>query len=249
MAGHSKWANIQHRKNAQDKKRGKIFTKLIRELTVAARMGGGDPDSNPRLRLAMDKALSANMPKDNIQRAIKRGTGDGEAENYEEVRYEGYGPNGVAIMVDCMTDNKNRTVSEVRHTFSKRGGNLGADGSVAYMFERKGVLSYGPDTDDEAVLEHALEAGAEDVAEYDDGSFDVLTLPEDYAAVKQAVTAAGYAPFEADVTMRPDTTTELGGEDARTCAALLEALEDLDDVQNVYSNAEFDSAALEQETD
>src|SRR5699024_5676729 len=164
MAGHSKWSNIQHRKKAQDKKRGKIFTRLIRELTVAARMGGGDPDSNPRLRLAIDKALSANMPKDNIERAIKRGTGDGEAENYEEIRYEGYGPNGVAIMVDCLTDNKNRTVSEVRHTFSKRGGNLGADGSVSYLFERKGILSYGPDADDEAVLEVALEAGAEDVA-------------------------------------------------------------------------------------
>lgn len=247
MAGHSKWANIQHRKNKQDKKRGKVFTKLIRELTVGARMGGGDPDSNPRLRLAMDKALSANMPKDNIERAIKRGTGDGDTDHYDEIRYEGYGPNGVAIMVDCMTDNKNRTVSEVRHAFSRRGGNLGADGSVAYLFERKGVLSYGPDTDDEAVLEHALEAGADDVAEYDDGSFDVLTSPEDYSAVKHAVTDAGYKPFEADVTMRPSTSVEMSGESARKCMGMIEALEDLDDVQNVYSNADFDASALEDE--
>src|SRR5699024_201329 len=247
MAGHSKWANIKHKKAKEDKKRGKIFTKLIRELTVAARMGGGDPDSNPRLRLAMDKALSANMPKDTIERAVKRGTGDGDDGNYEEIRYEGYGPNGVAIMIDCMTDNKNRTVSEVRHTFSKRGGNLGADGSVAYMFERKGILSFGPDTDDEALLEAALEAGAEDVAEYDDGSFDVLTTPDEYSAVKAAVTAAGYEPFAADVTMRPATTAEVSGEDARKCAALLEALEDLDDVQDVYSNADIDRSALEEE--
>lgn len=246
MAGHSKWANIQHRKKAQDKKRGKIFTKLIRELTVAARMGGGDPDSNPRLRLAMDKALSANMPKDNIERAIKRGTGDGDADNYEEVRYEGYGPNGVAIMVDCMTDNKNRTVSDVRYVFSRSGGNLGASGSVAYLFERKGILSYGPDTDDEAVLEHALEAGAEDVAEYDDGSFDVLTTPDAYSAVKQAVTEAGHTPFEADVTMRAATTVDVTGDAARKCAKLIDAFEDLDDVQDVYTNAEFDVAALEQ---
>src|SRR5699024_229907 len=224
MAGHSKWSNIQHRKKAQDKKRGKIFTRLIRELTVAARMGGGDPDSNPRLRLAMDKALSANMPKDNIERAIKRGTGDGDAGNYEEIRYEGSGPNGGSIMVDCMTDNKNRTVSEVRYVFSRNGGNLGADGSVAYLFERKGVLSYGPDTDDEPVLEHALEAGAEDVAEYDDGSFDVLTAPDDYTAVKQAVTAAGYEPFHADITMRPTTTAEVSGEQAQSCLQLLDAL-------------------------
>ena len=161
MAGHSKWANIQHRKNAQDKKRGKIFTKIIREITVAARMGGGDPNDNPRLRLAWDKALAANMPKDNIERAVKRGTGDGQGDNYEEIRYEGYGPNGVAIMVDCMTDNKNRTVSEVRYTFNRNGGNLGADGSVAYLFDRKGVLTYGPDNDDEDVLAPALDAGAE----------------------------------------------------------------------------------------
>lgn len=246
MAGHSKWANIQHRKNAQDKKRGKIFTRLIRELTVAARMGGGDPDANPRLRLAMDKALSANMPKDNIERAIKRGTGDGDSDNYEEIRYEGYGPGGVAIMVDCMTDNKNRTVSEVRYVFSRNGGNMGANGSVSYLFERKGILNYGPDADDEAVLDCALEAGAEDITEYEDGSFDVLTAPDDYTAVKNAVTDAGHVPYEADVTMHASTTIEVTGETARKCSKLIEALEDLDDAQNVYSNAEYDATAFEE---
>ncbi|ERJ18501.1 hypothetical protein T35B1_10596 [Salinisphaera shabanensis T35B1] len=244
MAGHSKWANIQHRKNAQDKKRGKVFTKIIREITVAARMGGGDPNDNPRLRLAWDKALAANMPKDNIERAVKRGTGDGQADNYEEIRYEGYGPNGVAIMVDCMTDNKNRTVSEVRYTFNRNGGNLGADGSVAYLFDRKGVLTYGPDNDDEDVLAPALDAGAEDLVEYEDGSFDVLTAPDDYNTVKAAVEAAGFAPDAGDVTMRPATTVELQGEDAQSCLKLLDALEDLDDVQNVYSNVELDEETL-----
>ena len=244
MAGHSKWANIQHRKNAQDKKRGKIFTKLIREITVAARMGGGDPNDNPRLRLAWDKALAANMPKDNIERAVKRGTGDGQADNYEEIRYEGYGPNGVAIMVDCMTDNKNRTVSEVRYTFNRNGGNLGADGSVAYLFDRKGVLTYGPENDDEDVLAPALDAGAEDLVEYEDGSFDALTSPDEYNTVKAAVEAAGFAPDAADVTMRPATTVDLQGEDAQSCLKLLDALEDLDDVQNVYSNAELDEETL-----
>jgi len=244
MAGHSKWANIQHRKNAQDKKRGKLFTKLIREITVAARMGGADPNDNPRLRLAWDKALAANMPKDNIERAVKRGTGDGQADNYEEIRYEGYGPNGVAIMVDCMTDNKNRTVSEVRYTFNRNGGNLGADGSVAYLFDRKGVLTYGPENDDEDVLAPALDAGAEDLVEYEDGSFDVLTSPDEYNTVKAAVEAAGFAPDAADVTMRPATTVDLQGEDAQSCLKLLDALEDLDDVQNVYSNAELDEETL-----
>jgi len=247
MAGHSKWANIQHRKNAQDKKRGKIFTKLIREITVAARMGGGDPNDNPRLRLAWDKALAANMPKDNIERAVKRGTGDGQADDYDEIRYEGYGPNGVAIMVDTMTDNRNRTVSEIRYTFNRNGGNLGADGSVAYLFDRKGVLTYGPDVDDEDVLAPALEAGAEDVVEYDDGSFEVLTAPDDYAGVKKAVETAGYEPAAADVTMRPATTVELEGDSAQSCLKLIEALEDLDDVQNVYANAEFDEASLASE--
>ncbi|MES1930287.1 hypothetical protein SADO_13568 [Salinisphaera dokdonensis CL-ES53] len=244
MAGHSKWANIQHRKNAQDKKRGKIFTKLIREITVAARMGGGDPNDNPRLRLAWDKALAANMPKDNIERAVKRGTGDGQGDNYEEIRYEGYGPNGVAIMVDCMTDNKNRTVSEVRYTFDRNGGNLGAAGSVAYLFDRKGVLTYGPDNDDEDVLAPALDAGAEDLVEYEDGSFDVLTSPDDYNTVKAAVETAGFEPDAADVTMRPATTVDLQGEDAQSCLKLLDALEDLDDVQNVYSNVELDEETL-----
>ena len=244
MAGHSKWANIQHRKNAQDKKRGKIFTTLIREITVAARLGGGDPNDNPRLRLAYDKALAANMPKDNIERAIKRGTGDGQADSYEEIRYEGYGPSGAAIMVDCMTDNKNRTVSEIRYTFDRNGGNLGADGSVGYLFDRKGVLTYGPDVDDEAVLSPALEAGAEDLVEYEDGSFEVLTAPNDYSAVKAAVEAAGFPPADADVTMRPATTVELDGDTARTCMKLIESLEDLDDVQNVYTNVEFDEASL-----
>lgn len=245
MAGHSKWANIQYRKGAQDKKRGKVFTKLIREITVAARMGGGESDSNPRLRLAIDKALSNNMPKDNIQRAIKRGTGDTEGVHYEEVRYEGYGPCGVAIMADTMTDNKNRTVAEVRHAFSKHGGNLGADGSVAYMFERRGVISYGPDADDEAILEVALEAGAEDIAEYDDGSFDVLTSADEYTDIKRALENAEHPPGAADVTMRPATTAALGEDEAESCLHLLEALEDLDDVQNVYSNADFPESVLQ----
>lgn len=247
MAGHSKWANIQHRKNAQDKKRAKIFTRLIREITVAARMGGGDPNDNPRLRLAWDKALAANMPKDNIERAVKRGTGDGQADAYEELRYEGYGPSGAAIMVDCMTDNKNRTISEVRYTFDRNGGNLGATGSVGYLFDRKGILMFSPEVDDEEVLAPALEAGAEDVVEYDDGSFEVLTAPDDYAAVRQAIQAAGFEPAEGDVTMRPATTVELSGDDAQTCMKLLEALEDLDDVQNIYSNVEFDEASLSHE--
>lgn len=244
MAGHSKWANIQYRKGAQDKKRAKIFTKLIREIHVAARTGGGDPDANPRLRLAIDKALSSNMPKDNIERAIKRATGDADGESYEEVRYEGYGPGGVAIMVDCLTDNKNRTVSEVRHAFNKRGGNLGADGSVAYLFTRAGVISYGPDTDDEPVLDVALEAGADDIAEYEDGSFDVLTAPEVYGDVKAALEEAGHTPAYAEVTMRPATNAEPTGEDAEKCLKLIDMLEDIDDVQEVYTNAEFPEEVL-----
>lgn len=245
MAGHSKWANIQYRKSAQDKKRARIFTRLIREITVATRMGGGDPDANPRLRLAVDKALSNNMPKDKIERAIKRGTGDAEGESYEEIRYEGYGPGGVAIMVDCMSDNRNRTVSDVRHAFSKHGGNLGADGSVAYLFDRKGVISFDPDADDEAVLDVALEAGAEDLAEYEDGSFDVLTSPEEYSDLRQALLDAGFEPAQADVTMRPEATAVVDGDQAEACLKLLDALEDLDDVQNVYSNAEFPESVLE----
>lgn len=247
MAGHSKWANIQYRKNAQDKRRGKIFTRLIREITVATRMGGADPDANPRLRLAIDKALGNNMPKDNIERAIKRGSGDADGQEYDEVRYEGYGPGGVAILLETLTDNRNRTVAEVRHTFSRHGGNLGADGSVAYLFSRSGVFHFDADTDDELVLAVALEAGAEDIAEYDDGSFDVLTSPEEYQAVKQALAAANFACNEADVTMRAATTTELEGDLARQCLVLLDALEDLDDVQNVYSNADFAEEILQAE--
>lgn len=241
MAGHSKWANIQHRKGAQDKKRAKIFTRLIREITVAARMGGGpDPATNPRLRLAIDKANAANMPKDNVQRAIKRGAGDTDGANYEEIRYEGYGPGGVAIMLDCMTDNRNRTVSEVRHAFTKHNGNLGADGSVAYMFAHRGVIGFAAGVDEDKVLEVALEAGAEDIVNQDDGSLEILTEPDQYSAVKQALTNAGLEPDSADVTMHPANTSLVTGGDAETLIKLLDALEDLDDVQNLYTNAEFE---------
>jgi len=244
MAGHSKWANIKHRKGAQDAKRGKIFTKIIREITVAARMGGGDPASNPRLRAVMDKALGANMTKDTINRAIKRGTGGLEGENYEEVVYEGYGPNGVAVLVECLTDNRNRTVSEVRHAFSKAGGNLGTDGSVAYLFSKIGLLTYAPGTDEDQVTEAAIEAGAEDVVTADDGSIEVITSFADYISVKEAMAAAGFEPQSADVTMKPSTSVELAKEDAEKIIRLVDALEDLDDVQNVYSNAEIPDAVL-----
>lgn len=239
MAGHSKWANIQHRKGAQDKKRAKIFTRLIREITVAARMGGGDIDSNPRLRLAIEKANAANMPKDNIARAVKRVSGDMDGDNYEEIRYEGYGTGGVAIMVDCMTDNRNRTVADVRHAFSKFGGNMGADGSVAYLFEHKGILSYGPGSDADQILEAALEAGADDVVDHEDGSVEVFTSPEDYEVVKKALEEGGLAPAEADLTMHAGTSAPVDSDSAPTLLKLLDALEDLDDVQNVYTNAEF----------
>lgn len=239
MAGHSKWANIQHRKKAQDAKRGKLFTKLIREITVAARLGGSDIDANPRLRLAVDKALGNNMPKDTVERAIKRGAGEDDSVVYEEVRYEGYGPGGVAIMVDCMTDNRNRTVSEVRHAFSKSGGNLGTDGSVAFLFTHRGVLSYPAGTDEDQLMQVALEAGAEDVISNEDGSFEVLTAPDEYMDVKTAMIDAGMVPEDAEVTMRPDNTAEMGLEEADKTLRLLERLEDLDDVQNVYSNADF----------
>lgn len=244
MAGHSKWANIQHRKKAQDKKRGKIFTKLIREITVAARESGADPDDNPRLRLAWDRALANNMPKDNIQRAAERGAGGGQGEAYDEIRYEGYGPQGAAIMVDCMTDNKNRTVSDVRYVFSRHNGNVGADGSVNYLFSRQGTLTFGPDVDYDQVLETALEAGAEDLVESDDGSFEVVTAPSDYAAVQAALENAGLEPAASDVTMRPATTIDLAGDSARVCMNLIDGLEDLDDVQQIYTNVEFDSDAL-----
>jgi YebC/PmpR family DNA-binding regulatory protein len=246
MAGHSKWANIKHRKAAQDARRGKIFTKHIRELTVSAKMGGADPDSNPRLRTAIDKALSVNMTRDTVERAIKRGAGAGEGENYDEVRYEGYGPNGVAVMVDCLTDNINRTVSEVRHAFSKSGGNLGTDGSVAYLFTKQGVISYSPGANEEAILEVALEAGADDVASNDDGSIDVLTSPEQFLNVKQAMLAAGYEPENAEVTMQPSISVDLELEDAEKVMRLVDALEDLDDVQNVYSNADFSDEVMAQ---
>ncbi len=246
MAGHSKWANIQHRKSAQDAKRGKLFTKLIREITVAARLGGPDPAANPRLRAAIDKALGSNMPKDTIERAIKRGSGNQDGEHYQEIRYEGYGPGGVAVMVDCMTDNRNRTVAEVRHAFSKCGGNLGTEGSVAYLFTKRGILSYPAGSDEDALMEAALEAGAEDVVTQEDGSIDVFTAPEDFVQVKEAMVAAGLVPEHAEITMQASTETVLGLEEARKMVRLLEMLEDLDDVQNVYSNANISEEIMAQ---
>ena len=239
MAGHSKWANIQHRKNRQDAKRGKLFTKLIREITVAAKLGGEDPDHNPRLRAAVDNALSANMPKDTIERAVKRGAGGGEGVDVEEVRYEGYGPGGVAVMVDCMTDNRKRTVADVRHAFSKYGGNLGTDGSVAYLFHKVGQISYPGGTDEDKLMEAALEAGAEDVVGNDDGSFDVLTNVEDFVDVKTALMEDGLEPEAAEITMRADNSSPVDLEGAQTMLRLLESLEDLDDVQKVYSNVDI----------
>ena len=245
MAGHSKWANIQHRKGAQDKKRGKLFTKLIREITVAARTGGPDEAANPRLRLAADKARAASMPKDNIERAVKRGAGEIDGIDFEEVRYEGYGPGGVAVMVDCMTDNRNRTVAEVRHAFSKHGGNLGADGSVAYIFNKVGVLEYSSGSNEDAVMEAALEAGAEDVVANDDASTDVLTDPVDFESVRDTMTTAGLEPDNAEITMRAATSMTLDEKGAAAMMKLLETLEELEDVQQVYSNAEIPEAILE----
>ncbi|MEC9407532.1 MAG: YebC/PmpR family DNA-binding transcriptional regulator [Abyssibacter sp.] len=241
MAGHSKWANIQHRKGAQDKKRGKLFTKLAKEITVATRMGGPDPDSNPRLRLAIDKAKGQSLPKDNIERAIKRGSGAMEGDDYEEIRYEGYGPNGVAVMVDCLSDNRNRTVSDVRHAFTKHGGNLGSDGSVAYLFNRSGVIVFsdGDEALEEQVMEIALEAGAEDITTNDDGSIEVLTPPDAYETVRDALIGAGLEPAHSDVTMLATTSVALDAEQAETLTRLIDALDDLDDVQEVYSNAEY----------
>ena len=221
MAGHSKWANIQHRKGAQDKKRGKLFTKLIREITVAAKMGGADQDANPRLRMAIDKAKGQSMPKDNIERAIKRGAGDLDGAEYVELRYEGYGPGGAAVIVDCLTDNKNRTVAEIRHAFTKFGGNLGADGSVSYLFNKVGQLMYGPDGDENEIMEAAIDAGAEDVLVEDDGSIDVLTEPGDYEAIRDAMTEAGHAPENAQLTMRASTSATLGVKEAMSRHALL----------------------------
>lgn len=245
MAGHSKWANIKHRKAAQDKKRGKIWTKLIREVTVAAREGGADPNSNPRLRLAMDKAFGANMPKDTVDRAIKRGAGGADGESYEEIRYEGYGPSGVAIMVDCMTDNRNRTAAEVRHGFTKHGGNLGTDGSVAYLFTKQGVISFQPGTDEDAVMEAALEAGAEDVVTNDDGSLDVITTPEDFAAVRDALAEAGLDTSVSEVTFNASTSAELDRDGAEKLLRMIDVLEDLDDVQDVFHNADISDDIME----
>jgi len=246
MAGHSKWANIQHRKKAQDNKRGKLFTKLIREITVAARMGGPDADSNPRLRAAIDKALGANMTRDTIERAVKRGSGAADGENYEEIIYEGYGPNGVAVMVDCLTDNRNRTVSEVRHAFSKAGGNLGTDGSVAYLFSKIGSMSYPAGSDEDKVMEAALDAGADDVLTNEDGSIEVVTAWEEFVTVKEAMVASGLEPEHAAVTMQASMTVDLELDDAQKVMRLVDALEDLDDVQNVYSNADFSDEVMEQ---
>lgn len=246
MAGHSKWANIQHRKGAQDKKRGKLFTKLIREITVAARMGGGDINANPRLRLAVDKARAQSMPKDNIDRAIRRGAGENGGEDYQEIRYEGYGPGGSAVIVDCMTDNRNRTAADVRHAFSRHGGNLGADGSVSYLFNHVGLLVYPPGSDEDSVMAAAIEAGAEDVLVDEDHSIEVLTDPAEFETVRDAMTAAGWPPEHAELTMRATTTADLELQDAATMLKMLEALEDLDDVQNVYSNAEIPDDVLAQ---
>ena len=237
MAGHSKWANIQHRKGRQDAKRGKIFTRLIKEITVAARMGGGDPGANPRLRLAMDKAYANNMPKDTVENAIKRGSGQLEGVNYEELRYEGYGINGAAVMVDCMTDNKTRTVADVRHAFTKYGGNLGTDGSVSFLFKHCGHMIFAPGTDENALMEVALDAGAEDIVNNDDGSIEVITSPHDFVAVKQRLEAAGFKPEMGEVTMRPENEVVFTGEDAAKMQKLLDALEDVGDVQEVYTNA------------
>ncbi len=246
MAGHSKWANIKFRKAAQDAKRGKVFTKLIREITIAARLGGGDPAANPRLRTAIDKALDQNMTKDTIERAIKRGAGDLEGVTYEEVRYEGYGPGGAAILVDCATDNRNRTVGEVRHAFAKHGGNLGTDGSVAYLFKKLGVISFAPGADENAVMEAAINAGADDVVGADDGTLEVVTAPEAFTAVRDALVKAGLTSEHAELMQRAAVSADLAGDDALRMFKLLEALEDLDDVQNVYTNAEFPEEMVRQ---
>ncbi len=237
MAGHSKWANIQHRKGRQDEKRGKIFTRLIKEITVASRMGGSDMSMNPRLRLAVDKASGANMPKDTVERAIKRGAGELDGANYEEIRYEGYGTGGAAVMVDCMTDNRTRTVAEVRHAFSKYGGNLGTDGSVAFMFKHCGQFLFAPGLSEDMVMEAALEAGAEDVIANDDGSIEVVCGPGDFEAVKNGLEKAGLKPAMAEVTMKALSATELDADESVKMQKLLDAIEDCDDVQEVYTTA------------
>ncbi len=245
MAGHSKWANIQHRKSKVDAKRGKVFTRINRELTVASREGGSDPDANPRLRLAILKANAANMPKDTIERTIKKAAGELEGVSYEEIRYEGYAQGGVAVMVECLTDNRNRTVAEVRHAFSKHGGNLGTDGSVGYLFSKLGVLSYAPGVSEDKVMEAALEAGADDIVTADDGSIEVLTSPEAYTEVLERMTAAGVAPEESEITMRASLEVELDVETGRKVIAFLDILEDLDDTQAVYNNADIPDEAYD----
>lgn len=247
MAGHSKWANIRFRKGAQDAKRSRRYTKLIREIFTATRQGGPDPASNPRLRLAIEKAKSESCPKDNIDRAIRRGAGESDGEHYDEVRYEGYGPSGIAVMVDCLTDNRNRTAAEVRHAFSKYGGKLGEDGSVAYLFSYVGLLSYPADTDDDALMEAAIEAGARDVVTNDDGSFDVITEPDQYEDVKAAMIASGLEPEQAELTMRPAARTEIDTGHLDSFLKMIDMLDDLDDVQQVYSNAEFPDELLDEQ--
>ena len=244
MAGHSKWANIQHRKGAQDARRGKLFTKLIREITVSSRVGGGDPANNPRLRTAIDKALTANMSKDTVERAIKKGMGATDGAQFEEIRYEGYGPGGIAVMVDCLTDNRVRTVAEVRHAFSKSGGNLGTDGSVAYLFTKTGIISYPEGVDEDKLMEAALDAGADDVISHEDQSMDVLVDSEHFETVRDTLVSLGLSPENAEVTMRASTTVALDQADAEKMIKLLERLEDLDDVQNVYSNADISEDIL-----
>lgn len=244
MAGHSKWANIQHRKGKQDARRGKLFTKLIREITVAARMGGGDTDTNPRLRTAIDNALGNNMPKDTVERAVRRGTGEEGADQVEEIRYEGYAPGGVAVMVDCMTDNRNRTVAEVRHAFNKYGGNLGTDGSVAYLFTKTGVISYAAGIDEDRLMEVAMEAGADDIVSYSDASMDVLTNPDDFLDVKERLLSANMEPESAEITMRAAIDVSVDRDCAESIMKLFDMLDELDDVQKVYSNADIPDEVL-----
>ena len=240
MAGHSKWANIKHRKAAADAKKGKVFTRLIKEITVAAKLGGADPNSNPRLRLAMDKAREANMAKDSVQNAIKRGAGQLEGVTYEEARYEGYGPGGAAVLVDCLTDNRTRTVAEVRHAFTKNGGNLGSDGSVSYLFKHVGQFVFAPGTDEDKVMEAALDAGADDVIRNEDDSVEVVCAPGDFTAVKDSLEKAGLKPEVAEITMKAANENVLGNPEAERMKALVDALENLDDVQNVYTTAVLD---------
>jgi len=240
MAGHSKWANIKHRKAAADAKKGKVFTRLIKEITVAAKHGGGDPNTNPKLRLMLDKARDANMTKDSVTRAVQRGTGELEGVSYEEARYEGYGPGGAAVMVDCLTDNRTRTIAEVRHAFTKNGGNIGADGSVAFQFRHCGQFVFAPGASEDQVMEAALEAGADDVVANADGSIEVISTPTDFDKVKAALQKAGLKPDAAEVTMKAINETALGGAEAERMRALLDALEELDDVQDVYTTAALD---------